>query len=146
LNPKGKVIKSFVAKKEGIFYFDSNLVGMFEFRFSNDKWVEGKSVTLALHCGNSTDEVLRGQHLSKYEKRLTKQDKKMKDLIVETKFSFQRQETHYKSEFFINDWVAVEKLHFKLFLFTMLESVGVLAATFWQIYYIKRLLDDRRLV
>ena len=57
-------------------------------------------MTFALHCGNSTDEMLTGDHLSPIETKLVNIDKKLKDLIVETKFSYKRQETHYNSTLF----------------------------------------------
>ena len=43
-----------------------------------------------MHCGNATDEILTGEHLTPIEMRLIQIDKKLKDLIVETKFSYKR--------------------------------------------------------
>ena len=56
-------------------------------------------MTFALHCGNSTDETLTAEHLTPVEKELTQIDKAIKDLIIETRFSKKRQESHFHGNF-----------------------------------------------
>ena len=57
--------------------------------------MEKKQITFALHCGVASDQTLTAEHLSPVEKELTKIDKAIKDLIIETRFSKKRQESHF---------------------------------------------------
>jgi len=52
--------------------------------------MESKQITFAVHCGNSTNEILTNDHLTPIELKLLNINKKVKDLMVETKFSEKR--------------------------------------------------------
>eukprot|EP01016_Furgasonia_blochmanni_P004334 TRINITY_DN11680_c0_g2_i22.p2 TRINITY_DN11680_c0_g2~~TRINITY_DN11680_c0_g2_i22.p2 ORF type:complete len:185 (+),score=54.63 TRINITY_DN11680_c0_g2_i22:80-556(+) len=136
-NPIRKEVFRRRGKREGIFYFDAVDKGTYQFVFSNSKFLENKKVTFALHCGNSTDSVLVASDLDPLDVRLQGIDRTLKDIHVETKFSSMRQETHFKT---------VKSAHNKLYVLTLFEFVGIIGTTVWQIYYIKRLLDNRRII
>lgn len=124
-------------KKEGIFYFDATKRGMHHFRFTNHKFVEKLQVTVAVHTGNCTDEPLDKSHITPVETGILELVKGVKDFQMEQQFAQLRQESHYKTVYSANR---------NLFWFSLLEFVGVLGVSSWQVYYIKKILDHRRLI
>jgi hypothetical protein len=124
-------------KKEGIFYFDASQRGMYHFRFNNHKFVEKLQVTVALHTGNCTDEPLDKSHITPVEAGILELVKGVKDFQMEQQFAQLRQESHFKTVYSANR---------NLFWFSLLECVGVLGVSSWQVYYIKKILDHRRLI
>ena len=124
-------------KKEGIFYFDASQRGMHHFRFTNHKFVEKLQVTVAVHTGNCTDEPLDKSHITPVEAGILELVKGVKDFQMEQQFAQLRQESHYKTVYSANR---------NLFWFSLLECVGVLGVSSWQVYYIKKILDHRRLI
>jgi len=124
-------------KKEGIFYFEASMRGMHHFHFTNHKFVEKLQVTVALHTGNCTDEPLDKSHITPVEAGILDIVKGVKDFQMEQQFAQMRQESHYKTVYSANR---------NLFWFSLLECVGVLGVSSWQVYYIKKILDHRRLI
>lgn len=124
-------------KKEGIFYFDASMRGVHNFRFTNHKFVEKLQVTVALHTGNCTEEPLDKSHITPVERGMLDLIKGVKDFQMEQQFAQLRQESHYKT---------VHSANRNLFWFSILECVAVVSVSSWQIYYIKKILDHRRLI
>ena len=56
---------------------------------------------------------------------------------METKFFDRKQESYLK---------YIKKTHNKLLMLSACETIAILAATMWQTYYIKKILDNRRIV
>jgi len=137
LDPKKKTIFRRNGKKEGIFYFDAGSTGQYTFIFNNRKWMETKQVTLALHCGNSTEEFLSSKDLSPMETQIQGADKLLREIQAETRFAYKRQETHYRT---------TKSNHNKVFYIAIVECLAILGTTAWQVFYIKRLLDNRRII
>ena len=137
LDPLKNVVYQKAKRKEGIFYFDAKRRGTYSFIFKNSKYLGKKAITFALHCGNSTDEVLQSDHLDPFETRLKGLQRSVKDFQTDQKFASLRQESHLKTVADANNYV---------FWFSLLECVGVIAVTSWQVYYIKKLLDNRRII
>lgn len=129
-------------KREAIFYFDAKRRGIYSFVFKNNKLLKKRTVTFALHCGNSTEEVLQKEHLDPLETELLTVQKAVKDFQLDFQFAQLRQESHYKS----NLQSAVASANMNVFWLSLLECVGVIGVTSWQVYYIKKLLDNRRMV
>ena len=71
------------------------------------------------------------------EQNILKIDKAIKDFQVDNQFAQLRQETHFQT---------VASANNNVFWFALVESLGVLAVTAWQIYYIKKLLDNRKVM
>jgi len=137
LDPKKKTIYRRNSKKEGIFYFDANFTGTYTFIFNNRKWMETKQVTMALHCGNSSEELLSSKDLTPMESQLQQADKLLREIQAETRFAYKRQETHYRT---------TKQNHSKVFYIAIIECLAILITTAMQVYYIKRLLDNRRII
>ena len=125
------------AKKEAVFQVDAKRQGIYVFKFKNTKVMTGHSITFTFNSGNSTNEVLKSEHLTPVEENLVSIQKSIKDFQVDNQFAQLRQETHYKT---------VASANTNVFWFSLLESVGVIGVTAWQIYYIKKLLDNRRVL
>ncbi len=124
-------------KKEDLFHFEAARRGQYLFMFTNHKYVEKVQLTFALHTGNSTESVLDKEHLSPVESTLIEVQKSVKDFQMDQQFAQLRQESHYKT---------VEGANRNVFWFSLLECVGVVGVTCWQVYYVKRILDHRRMI
>jgi hypothetical protein len=95
---RGELIFERKQRHEGIFYFDAVRRGLYRIVFSSRKIVRQQLVTFALHCGNSTAEVLQEEHLSPIETSLVEASKAVKDFQMDQQFAQLRQESHYKSK------------------------------------------------
>lgn len=137
LNPQHIVIYEKKSVKEAIFSLPITKQGIYSFILKNTKMLATHTVTLAYHSGNSTNSVLKNEHLTPIEQDLLWVEKAVKDFQVDSQFASLRQETHYKT---------VAGANKNVFWFSLLESLGVILVTVWQIYYIKKLLDNRRVL
>lgn len=136
-DPLQSIIFERRGKKEAIFQVDAKRQGIYVFKFKNTKVMSGHSITFTFNSGNSTNQVLKSEHLTPVEENLVNIQKSIKDFQVDNQFAQLRQETHYKT---------VASANRNVFWFSLLESIGVIAVTAWQIYYIKKLLDNRRVL
>lgn len=71
------------------------------------------------------------------EEKLLQVNKQVKDFQLDQKFAQLRQDAHMKT---------VSDANTSLFWLSLLECVGVVAVSLWQVYYIKKLLDNRRVI
>ena len=136
-DPAKQLVYESRKKKEDLFHFEAGKRGMYVFMFTNAKFVEKVQLTFALHAGNSTEEVLDKAHLSPVEATLLDVTKSVKDFQMDQQFAQLRQESHYKT---------VASANRNVFWFSLLECMGVAAVTCWQVYYVKRILDHRRMI
>lgn len=137
LDPANKSVFQKIGKPEAIFHFDAEMQGPYTFRFKNTKMLQSHMVTFALHCGNSTEEILTSEHLTPIEKDLLGVQTAVKDFQVDQQFASLRQESHHRT-------VAASNKN--LLIFSIIESIFVVAVSFWQGFYIKKLLDNRRVL
>ncbi|CAG9334712.1 unnamed protein product [Blepharisma stoltei] len=137
VDPRDRVLIELRKRKEAVFWFDAMYKGQYFLRFKNYSLLQKHYVTLALHTGNSTEEILLNQHLEPVEQYLVKIQKGVKDFQVDNQFATLRMESHYRTVASAND---------NLFWFSILESFGVAVVTFWQMFYIKKLLENRRML
>eukprot|EP01017_Pseudomicrothorax_dubius_P012278 TRINITY_DN1493_c0_g1_i6.p1 TRINITY_DN1493_c0_g1~~TRINITY_DN1493_c0_g1_i6.p1 ORF type:complete len:257 (-),score=47.94 TRINITY_DN1493_c0_g1_i6:374-1144(-) len=138
VDPLGKeVYNNKDNKKEGIFYFDTHHQGNFEFRFYNPSFTTTQKVTFVLHCGNATDSLLTSTNIDPLEKKLRTIDKGIRDVHVETKFAAKRLDSHFQK---------VHSSHRRIYFLHIFESIAILGLTYFQIYYIKRILADKRII
>jgi len=138
IDPAQKLIFRRPGKNVGIFYFTPNATGTYTFVFNNRKWIGNKQVTFALNTGKGVNEdLVNPDQLTPMESQLREADRALRDIQTETRFAYKRQGTHYKT---------TEANHNKVFYVAVFESLAILAVTVWQVYYIKRLLDNRRII
>ncbi|KAL4451125.1 hypothetical protein ABPG74_021447 [Tetrahymena malaccensis] len=133
---KHKVFHKF-NKREGIFNVNATTIGTYEFIFSNLRGKDKKSVTFALDVHNTTETHLSHHDLDPVEKKLEHVASGIKDYLNEQRFSSRRQITQLES---------IQSAHSRLLIFSVVEIAIVVFATAWQIYYIKKILDNKRIV
>ena len=136
-DPLNVVVYESKGRKEVIFQVEAKRQGMYVFTFTSHKLMESQPITFTFNSGNSTNSVLKSEHLTPVESSLITIQKSIKDFQVDNQFSQLRQETHYKT---------VASANRNVFWFSLVESLGVIAVTAWQIFYIKKLLDNRRVL
>lgn len=136
-DPLKKVVFSREGRKEAVFFFEATRRGVYSFVFKNTKMLQSQSMTFALHCGNSTEEMLQTEHLDPLEKQMLSVQKSVKDFQMDQQFAQLRQESHYQT---------VADANRNVLWLSFLECFGVIAVSSWQVFYIKKLLDNRRVL
>mmetsp|Transcript_87257 Transcript_87257/g.154593 ORF Transcript_87257/g.154593 Transcript_87257/m.154593 type:complete len:248 (-) Transcript_87257:23-766(-) len=134
-DPKGNVIFEKNDQAEGLFHFIAKKSGTYTFIVSNHRWMQGKMVTFAVGKGNQTH--LQPQHLTTMEDHIKAIDKTLVDIQTESTYLWIRQKSHMK---------AVENIHTRVLSFCCVEFLILLGVSGFQVYYIKGLLSDRRIL
>eukprot|EP01017_Pseudomicrothorax_dubius_P033683 TRINITY_DN4532_c0_g1_i2.p1 TRINITY_DN4532_c0_g1~~TRINITY_DN4532_c0_g1_i2.p1 ORF type:complete len:289 (+),score=78.59 TRINITY_DN4532_c0_g1_i2:100-966(+) len=138
IGPDGVHLFGRTDKNEGFFHLNATKKGTYQFFFSNSRWFETKKVTFAYHSSVARNISSAGTTaLDPLNEKLYKANKEIRSLHAETKFSYMRAETHFET---------LRNAHTKLLLFTILESFVIVAASLWQIYYIRKLLENKRII
>uniref|UniRef100_A0A0G4FSA1 GOLD domain-containing protein n=1 Tax=Chromera velia CCMP2878 TaxID=1169474 RepID=A0A0G4FSA1_9ALVE len=133
-DPAGDVIFK-KTNAEGLFHFETKMSGSYSFIVSNHKWMQTKMVTFAVGRGNDT--ALAPAHLSTMDEHMSKIEMSLKDIQSESTYMWIRQRSHMK---------AVESTNGKVFWFSLLELLVLCVISAFQIYFIKGLLSDRRIL
>ncbi|CAK9001479.1 unnamed protein product [Durusdinium trenchii] len=102
---------------------------------SNHRWMEEKMVTFAVGKGNETH--LQPQHLESMEDTVKWIEKTLVDIQTESTYLWIRQKSHMK---------AVENIHTRVLSFCVVEFLILIGVSGFQVYYIKGLLSDRRVL
>lgn len=134
-DPVGAVIFEKKDEPEGLFHFIADKTGTYTFTVSNHKWMEEKMVTFAVGKGNETH--LQPEHLETVEDHVKAIDKTLVDIQTESTYLWIRQKSHMK---------AVESIHARVLAFCVVEFLILLGISGFQVYYIKGLLSDRRIL
>lgn len=134
-DPKGTVIFEKEDEAEGLFHFIASQPGTYTFIISNHKWMTEKMVTFAIGKGNQTH--LQPQHLQTMEDHVKAIDRTLVDIQTESTYLWIRQKSHMK---------AVESIHTRVLAFCVVEFLVLVGISGFQVYYIKGLLSDRRVL
>mmetsp|Transcript_100698 Transcript_100698/g.139915 ORF Transcript_100698/g.139915 Transcript_100698/m.139915 type:complete len:254 (+) Transcript_100698:24-785(+) len=134
-DPKGNVIFEKKDQAEGLFHFMAKKSGTYAFIVSNHRWMEEKMVTFAVGKGNETH--LQPQHLTTMEDHVKSIEKTLVDIQTESTYLWIRQKSHMK---------AVENIHTRVLSFCVVEFLILIGVSGFQVYYIKGLLSDRRVL
>lgn len=134
-DPKGNIIFEKQNEAEGLFHFIAKDVGTYTFIVSNHKWMQEKMVTFAVGKGNETH--LQPEHLETMEDHVKAIDKTLLDIQSESTYLWIRQKSHMK---------AVESIHTRVLTFCVVEFLILVGISGFQVYYIKGLLSDRRVL
>lgn len=124
-------------RNEGLFVFEATQPGLYQFIFSNAKYWEAKDLTFAIHFGNHTDDHASAEHLDPFQDSLNSALHDIKNLYSEVKFSVGRQDSHNKTvrnSLKTNFWIAV------------LETLCIIGLAGAQIYFIKKILQHKRVI
>mmetsp|Transcript_170 Transcript_170/g.440 ORF Transcript_170/g.440 Transcript_170/m.440 type:complete len:268 (+) Transcript_170:90-893(+) len=134
-DPKGNVIFEKEDEAEGLFHFVASDPGTYTFIVSNHKWLQEKMVTFAVGKGNETH--LQAEHLETMEDHVKAIDRTLVDIQTESTYLWIRQKSHMK---------AVESIHTRVLAFCVVEFLILVGISGFQVYYIKGLLSDRRIL
>eukprot|EP00927_Polykrikos_kofoidii_P024145 TRINITY_DN2201_c0_g1_i1.p1 TRINITY_DN2201_c0_g1~~TRINITY_DN2201_c0_g1_i1.p1 ORF type:complete len:295 (-),score=70.74 TRINITY_DN2201_c0_g1_i1:63-887(-) len=134
-DPKGNIIVEKKDEEEGLFHFLAETPGTYTFIVSNHRWMEEKMVTFALGKGNETH--LQPEHLTSLEDYLKTIDRTLVDIQTESTYLWIRQKSHMKT---------IESIHSRVLAFSVLEFLILVGISGFQVYYIKGLLSDRRVL
>jgi hypothetical protein len=134
-DPKGNIVFEKQDEAEGLFHFIAKKAGTYTFIVSNHKWMQEKMVTFALGKGNETH--LQPEHLTTMEDHVKSIDKTLVDIQTESTYLWIRQKSHMKT---------VEGIHTRVLAFCVVEFLILVGISGFQVYYIKGLLSDRRIL
>merc|ERR1712087_910198 len=113
----------------------ANKTGTYTFIVSNHKWMQEKMVTLAIGKGNETH--LRTEHIANMEDQVKVVDRALVDIQTESTYLWIRQKSHMKT---------IESIHNRVLSFCCIEFLILIGISAFQVYYIKGLLSDRRIL
>jgi hypothetical protein len=134
-DPAGSVIFEKNDEAEGLFHFMARKKGTYTFIVSNHKWLQQKMVTFAVGKGNET--TLQAEHLDSIDGSMQVIERTLKDIQTESTYLWIRQKSHMKT---------VESIHRRVFWFCVVEFLILVGISGFQVYYIKGLLSDRRVL
>jgi len=134
-DPAGDRIFEKTDEAEGLFHFFARKKGTYTFIVSNHKWMQQKMVTFAIGKGNET--TLQTEHLDTIDSHMQVIDRTLKDIQTESTYLWIRQKSHMKT---------VESIHRRVFWFCVVEFLILMGISGFQVYYIKGLLSDRRVL
>merc|ERR1711862_172410 len=97
--------------------------------------MQQKMVTFAIGKGNET--TLQTEHLDTIDSHMQVIDRTLKDIQTESTYLWIRQKSHMKT---------VESIHRRVFWFCVVEFLILIGISGFQVYYIKGLLSDRRVL
>lgn len=137
VNPRNKTIHSVKAKREGIFRFNTSMIGEFKLVFDNSKSSEDKNVMFGFHTGNSSDATIRRKDLNPMEMKLISVERNLNDAMGQMKLGRKKVEALH---------VSSKAASSSLYIFSLIETVAIVGVSFWQLYYIKAFFDNRRIV
>ena len=157
LDPNYQVIYSRRRHEEGIFRFNTTMAGQYSFVFSNMKDKQNaKQVTLAIHPGKEEQEVEKTEKEDEKENRemaeaagveveeirelnsvIRKVYKSVKNLMTECKMSMIRQDSHNKAV----DYNSKQNMYMTLF-----EAMCFMGICAFNLYHIKGILENRRII
>lgn len=133
-DPGGEVIMK-KAKAESLFYFYTQMAGTYTFIISNHRWIYTKMVTFAMGAGNET--TLSTDNLNDIGVHVNHISRMVQDIQSESQILWARSRTHL---------VSVENTTSRVFWFALIELFCVVVATLFQVYYIKGLVSDKRIL
>lgn len=110
IDPSNRIFNSIQGKNEGLFVFEVQQPGLYQFVFSNSRYWEAKDLTFAIHFGNHTDDHASAEHLDPLQSSLEAALHDIKNLYSEVKFSVGRQDSHnttVKNSMRTNFWISI---------------------------------------
>ena len=134
-DPSNKPIFTIKDKEEGDFNFEAGKQGVYSFVFKNTKLLQQQRLTFALQKGRSHETVLQAEHLDPVEADLLVIANNFKDVQVDQQFARLRQESYASTLGSSNQL---------LFWLSLVECCLVVGLSVWQVTYVQRLLDNKR--
>ncbi|CAD8109709.1 unnamed protein product [Paramecium sonneborni] len=123
--------------QEGIFKIDIPEKGEYKFIFTNKRTKEPLTITFAIDVHDSHQEFLKLVDLDPLNLRIERLSMAMRDNYFYDKMAAQQFEGGLRE---------VQNANNKLLLFSLIEIIGIIAITGWQVFYLKRILSNQRII
>ncbi|CAD8190384.1 unnamed protein product [Paramecium octaurelia] len=123
--------------QEGIFKIDIPEKGEYKFIFINKRTKDPLTITFAIDVHDSHQEFLKLGDLDPLALRIERLSTAMRDNYFYDKMAAQQFEGGLRE---------VSKANAKLLLFSLIEVIGIIAITGWQVFYLKRILSNQRII
>ncbi|CAD8104428.1 unnamed protein product [Paramecium sonneborni] len=123
--------------QEGIFKIDIPEKGEYKFIFTNKRTKEPLTITFAIDVHDSHQEFLKLADLDPLTLRIERLSMAMRDNYFYDKMAAQQFEGGLRE---------VQNANNKLLLFSLIEVIGIIAITGWQVFYLKRILSNQRII
>ncbi|CAK94199.1 unnamed protein product (macronuclear) [Paramecium tetraurelia] len=121
---------------EGIFNIDILEKGEYKFIFQNKRTKGTQTIIFTLDVHDSEQEIMKIEDLDPLEQRIERISMAMRDNYYFDKIT---------GQIFEGNLSQIQKSNEELLMFSIIESVGVVLITIWQVYYIKRMAGNQRL-
>lgn len=136
LDPLGKVVWEEVGKSEALFHITTQEVGTYKFVVSNSDFLTEKRVTFAIGKGHDAD-LIGEEHLDTVDGLVKAITARAKDIQLEATYLWKRHKSHMK---------VTEGIHKRLLSLCSIEFLVFAAVSGVQVFYVKGLLSDRRVL
>ncbi|CAD8090107.1 unnamed protein product [Paramecium primaurelia] len=123
--------------QEGIFQIAVPEKGEYKFIFINKRTKEPLTITFAIDVHDSHQEFLKLTDLDPLTFRIERLSTAMKDNYFYDKMAAQQFEGGLREVQIANN---------KLLIFSLIEVIGIIAITGWQVFYLKRILSNQRII
>ncbi|CAD8193461.1 unnamed protein product [Paramecium pentaurelia] len=123
--------------QEGIFKIDIPEKGEYKFIFTNKRTKEPLTITFAIDVHDSHQEFLKLGDLDPLALRIERLSTAMRDNYFYDKMAAQQFEGGLRE---------VQNANNKLLIFSLIEVIGIIAITGWQVFYLKRILSNQRII
>lgn len=133
-DPDGKVVHEKKDQVEGVFSLKTEKKGTYSIMVGNHKWMSTKQVTVLMGVGES--KALKKQDLNSVSDGITKVDGILKEIQSESSYMWIKQKSHMK---------AVSAMNSSIYWYYLVEFLILLIVSSVQIYYVRRLLSNKRL-
>eukprot|EP00826_Nyctotherus_ovalis_P065101 TRINITY_DN9561_c0_g2_i1.p1 TRINITY_DN9561_c0_g2~~TRINITY_DN9561_c0_g2_i1.p1 ORF type:complete len:251 (-),score=65.81 TRINITY_DN9561_c0_g2_i1:54-806(-) len=144
-DPQGNIIFSKKHAREAIIYLFLNVTGTYTIVFENKNYYSSEEVQFSTQISKvnaSYAVIVEDEHYANrtylpIEKELSAIEKGLSDVTVQQRFLNNRKERQNRH---------ILRVGRRSLYITVVESIGVICITIWQVYYIKKLLDAKHSV
>ncbi|EER07052.1 Transmembrane emp24 domain-containing protein 3 precursor, putative [Perkinsus marinus ATCC 50983] len=134
-DPEGNVFYEKKDTSECLFFEKTKLPGEYRLLITNMDWRERHQVTLGVMVGGS--KTLKTEHITDLQEQVEVLDTILRDTQAESTYLWIRQKNHFE---------RVQSTHSRVLWFFLLDFVVLAVAAWFQVYYVKSLLMDRRFI
>eukprot|EP00163_Fabomonas_tropica_P024617 TRINITY_DN4243_c0_g1_i2.p1 TRINITY_DN4243_c0_g1~~TRINITY_DN4243_c0_g1_i2.p1 ORF type:complete len:199 (-),score=57.39 TRINITY_DN4243_c0_g1_i2:123-719(-) len=136
--PDGRLIFEATRESEGKFAYVSSTSGLFKFCFSNEmSTMTSKSVNFQIIHGHEINSPAKAQHLNAIEQSVVKLTDQSNNLMSELKYFRARERAHRNT---------TESTNARVLWWSFFEAACLVSMSMWQIYYLRRFFEVKRVV
>ncbi|KAF4658874.1 hypothetical protein FOZ61_005197 [Perkinsus olseni] len=134
-DPEGNIFFEKRDAAEAMFHERTKLAGEYGLLVTNKHWSDSQEVTLGVMVGGS--KTLKTEHITDVQEQIDVLDTILRDTQAESTYLWIRQKNHLG---------VVQSMHSRVLWFFLFDFVALTVAAWFQVYYVKSLLMDRRFI